>query len=133
MKWLMNLMSQNHSILAHHVYIKPGGVPDKLCIFPADELTSLKQPLSRDRWLSGPTMTASVFQCTCTFSSVHTHSLILTQHTQAVTAYPRPSPSCTVSMYITLDHAFGQDQRSYVYLLGSDNLIPRPSLSLLIM
>ena len=28
------LMSQNHK---HYVYIKPGGVPDKLCIFPADE------------------------------------------------------------------------------------------------
>ena len=25
------------SILVHHVYIKPGGVPDKLCVFPADE------------------------------------------------------------------------------------------------
>ena len=31
------LMLQNHSILVHLVYIKPGGVPDKLCVFPADE------------------------------------------------------------------------------------------------
>ena len=31
------LMSQNHSILVHLVYIKPGGVPDRLCVFPADE------------------------------------------------------------------------------------------------
>ena len=39
-KWLMNslvLMSQNHSIMAHHVYIKPCGALDKSCVFPADE------------------------------------------------------------------------------------------------
>ena len=24
-------------IMVHHVYIKPGGMPDKLCLFPADE------------------------------------------------------------------------------------------------
>ena len=23
--------------MVHFVYIKPGGVPDKLCVFPADE------------------------------------------------------------------------------------------------
>ena len=28
---------QNHSIMVHPVYIKPGGVSDKLCVFPADE------------------------------------------------------------------------------------------------
>ena len=39
MKKLMNLISsdENHIILVHIVYIKPGGVPDKLCVFPADE------------------------------------------------------------------------------------------------
>ena len=35
-KWLRNLMSQNY-ITVHHVYKKPGGVPDKLCAFPADK------------------------------------------------------------------------------------------------
>ena len=40
MKWLMNLiiglMSQNYNIMVHHVYIKPGGVPNKLCVLLAD-------------------------------------------------------------------------------------------------
>ena len=29
--------SRTTSILVHHVYIKLGGVPDKLRVFPADE------------------------------------------------------------------------------------------------
>ena len=31
------LMLQNHSILVHLVYVKLGGVPDNICVFPADE------------------------------------------------------------------------------------------------
>ena len=27
----------DHSIMVHLVYIRPCGVPDKLCVFPADE------------------------------------------------------------------------------------------------
>ena len=27
----------HNTCLVHHVYRKPGGVPDKLCVFPADE------------------------------------------------------------------------------------------------
>ena len=30
-------LSPNHSIVVHLVYIKPCGVSDKLCVFPADE------------------------------------------------------------------------------------------------
>ena len=35
--------------MVHHVYIKPGGVPDKLCVFPADELKTASH-WSRHRW-----------------------------------------------------------------------------------
>ena len=31
-EYMYMYMSQNHSILVHHVYIKPGGVPDNACI-----------------------------------------------------------------------------------------------------
>ena len=40
--------------MVHLVFIKPGGVPDKLCIFPADESNKLETALSRDRWLVWP-------------------------------------------------------------------------------
>ena len=32
----------NHSIMVHHVYIKPGGAPDKSCVFPG--MTGLSGP-----------------------------------------------------------------------------------------
>ena len=44
-------------VLLHMYSVCTGGVPDKLCEFPADEsyiVTSSKQPLSRDRWLVWP-------------------------------------------------------------------------------
>ena len=47
----------------HVVYIKPGGVPDKLCTFPADE----KQHCPGIAGLSGPTMICTLYivsQCT---------------------------------------------------------------------
>ena len=32
------IVSMSSSIMVHHtMYIKPGGVPDKLCVFPTDE------------------------------------------------------------------------------------------------
>ena len=44
MKWLMNPSSfessdvtEPQALWFHHVYRMPGGVPDKLCVFPADE------------------------------------------------------------------------------------------------
>ena len=39
-KWLMNLISSDviePQALRFTLYIKPGGVPDNLCVFPADE------------------------------------------------------------------------------------------------
>ena len=54
----MNLIT---SATAFWFTLKPGGVSDKLCIFPADEkLTSWKQCCSGITGLSGPTMTAFV-------------------------------------------------------------------------
>ena len=34
---LISSVSHNHSIMVHHVCMKPDGVPDKLCVFSADE------------------------------------------------------------------------------------------------
>ena len=61
-KWLMNLWChRTTSILVHHVYIKPGGVPDKLHILYIPcwwELTSSKQRCTGIAGLSGSTMTS---------------------------------------------------------------------------
>ena len=35
--YIISSVSQNHKLSVHYVYIKPGGVPGKLCVFPADE------------------------------------------------------------------------------------------------
>ena len=48
-----------------HLYVKLGDVPDKLCIFPADEsYEKLETALSRDHWLVWP-HNDSIFMDTC--------------------------------------------------------------------
>ena len=66
-KWLMSLISSDVTEpqalwFIMHVCIKPGGAPDKLCIFPADE--SLLTQNSRCRGITGlssASMTVTVF------------------------------------------------------------------------